>query len=81
MSRTICRIIRVGASAPTEKAVYPSTWTHSSCRRRWPPCGDASGSDINPFQSTGVTPFFRMMLPYFAVSPVSTTAKADFARS
>ena len=29
----------------------------------------------------GVTPFFRMMLPYFAVSPVITTAKAFLARS
>ena len=24
---------------------------------------------------TGVTPFLRMMFPYFAVSPVATTAK------
>ena len=32
-------------------------------------------------QLAGVTPFFRMMLPYFAVSPVCTTAKAFFVRS
>ena len=30
---------------------------------------------------SGVTPFFRMMLPYLAVSPVITTAKAALARS
>ena len=30
---------------------------------------------------TGVTPFTRMTLPYFAVSPVMTTAKASRARS
>ena len=29
----------------------------------------------------GVTPFFKMMLPYFAVSPEMTTAYAFFARS
>ncbi len=29
----------------------------------------------------GVTPFFKIIFPYFAVSPVITTAKADFARS
>lgn len=29
----------------------------------------------------GVTPFFKMMLPYLAVSPVITTAKAFLARS
>ncbi len=29
----------------------------------------------------GVTPFFKMMFPYFAISPVMTTAKADLARS
>lgn len=27
--------------------------------------------------TTGVTPFFRIMFPYFAVSPVMTTAKAE----
>ena len=31
--------------------------------------------------TVGVTPFLRMMLPYFAVSPEITTAYAFFARS
>jgi len=29
----------------------------------------------------GVTPFFKIILPYFAVSPVMRTAKACFALS
>lgn len=29
----------------------------------------------------GVTPFFKMIFPYFDVSPVITTAKANLARS
>lgn len=32
-------------------------------------------------QGSGVTPFFRMMFPYLANSPVITQANASFARS
>jgi len=40
------------------------------------------GEDVSErAHATGVTPFFRMMLPYLRVSPVMTIAYAFFARS
>ena len=50
------------------------------CWRHWLGSDSAAGS-LEPPHGTGVTPFFRMILPYFAVSPVMTMAKAVLARS